>query len=343
MKENYWWLTPHIEDIRDFKAQDVFWDTNAQLESKFSLLDYVSANNQWNTLRCTNYAKANLLSALNNFERWYKKNEWKFIIINADKLWGNCLKTYPDLFSEKTWWPLRETIKSAQKNWYEDLDWNKYKIKGFAISNKNVGALKNAIKMTSKSFLKWVYTGCDVFKVWWKTQNFTLCKSNWKLHILRWEYDRDSWHTIIIIGWDDNIFWEWKWWFLCLNSYWNKWGFYKNWTFYIPYEEISWLYWPYIVYDITEEWFLFKDVSISSPYYDACKFCLEKWIIRWYNWEAIPDSKDRIFWVSNILTLQEYLQIKKNLWKLFGGIEDIIYNNSITRWEFAQIIYKNIK
>ena len=66
MKEIYWWLTPHTEDPRDFKAQDVFWSISVQwLESKFSLLDYVNANNQWATSRCTNYAEANILSCLN--------------------------------------------------------------------------------------------------------------------------------------------------------------------------------------------------------------------------------------------------------------------------------------
>lgn len=342
--EIYWWCWELIEDVRDFKAENVFWSNLISQDvsniKQYSLIDFVRPNNQWQTPRCTNYSAWNNLSIQNNFERNNRKQN--LIEVNSDYMWDNCIKDYPKLFWPQ-WWYLRETLLSIQKNWYIDKDKNKYKVKWFAVIQKNIDSLKNAIYLSSKSFLKWVYTWCDVFTTDDWSNNFTYCKKTWKLYVDRKSEARLDWHCISLCGWDDNIFWEWKWWFQYVNSYWEQWWFYKNWTWYIPYEEISSLYWPFIIYDTSDLVFIFKDVSNQSPYYSAIKYVFDNQIMNWYNSE--------IFWIDDKLTLEQFAIIKQrclnSMWVDFqkdfsekiNKYADFSKEKVYTRWEIANFIY----
>jgi hypothetical protein len=88
-----------------------------------------------------------------------------------------------------------------------------------------------------------------------------------------------------------------------LNSHGKKWGYYKNGTFKIKWEDFEKID---IMYFLIEDNMIFKDVSSETPLADHIKWLADEGISTGYDKDKIPNQEDRCFKPNQNITRAEF-------------------------------------
>lgn len=199
-------LPLEFADARDFKAEETIQlDTSIKLPKSFSLGEWIySTNYQWAYGSCTSNATSHWVQVLNVKENWVKPETSNIITPSWRDLWSKMGHDLNDI--NDSWDYVEKAVKTALKNWISNEEWGVSTFDWYAYGewtedNKWIEAIK-----------RYLYNWNPV--VWCMRWN----KTTWtelslgELKTVIPTLERDGWHAITCVWWDE-------WWLWFVNSW----------------------------------------------------------------------------------------------------------------------------
>jgi hypothetical protein len=284
-------------DSRDYIADHLLWSGDVNLPLVVNLIDFCITHNQGNTNHCTAYWLTHIFQILNSIERELK------VKLSPEEQWANQLIN-PWTAREEMWDYLQSALKSLKNYWLNY--WNeKLTINWYAVVHRWSFKWYLAKKMP-------IYTWTHFTKT-----NYKKAKETW---VWGWmDGPVTWWHAIAIIWYDENYYknknWEKETVYIALNSWWDKWWFFGNWTFLIREKDLENLFTSYVVFDDVDIKKIFKDVSEKSPLSEYIKWWAEKQLIKGYGDENLPND-EKLFMPDKPITRAELMVVLKRFYDL---------------------------
>ena len=200
-------LPEDLADARDFKAEaTIELDTSIKLPSSFSLWEWIySTNYQWAYGSCTANSTSHWVQVLSVKSKWVKPTKENIVTPSWRDLWT---KMWHDLKNVNDSWDYVENaVGTAYKKWIMNEEWGVSTFDWYAThdwerSTKGIETIK-----------RYLYNSNPV--VWCLRWN----KTTWA-ELTKWELkteisvaDRDWWHAVCCVGWDETWLWfvnSWK-------------------------------------------------------------------------------------------------------------------------------------
>lgn len=257
-------LPQEFASATDFKAEETIdLDWSIKLPKHFSLWEWVySTNYQWKYGSCTANSTSHWVQILNVKAKWIKPVNSNLITPNWKDLRKNMWHDIKDV--NDRWDYVENAVSTAYKKWITNEEWGVSNIDGYATQtwspdDKWIETIK-----------RYIYNGQPIIWVLQWSDKITWSElTNWKLKTFIPVNERNGWHAIACVWWDEGGLWF-------LNSWrTNDWKGLKS-RFYVAYDFLkksgtmfNWRYWvPFK-----------KEQAIQDPEYikrkNIYKACIE--------------------------------------------------------------------
>lgn len=235
-------LPVEFASATDFKAEETIeLDLSVKLPKSFSLGEWIyTTNYQWAYGSCTSNATSHWVQILNVKDKWIKPTKENLITPSWRDLWTKMWHNLKDI--NDSWDYVEKAVTTALKEWIANEEWGISTFDWYATANWTTD------KSGIEKIKRYIYNGNPV--IWCLQWNRTTWNelSAWQLKTVIPYGERDGWHAIACVGWDEGWLWfvnswrtnDWKWLksrFYATYEFLMKSGTMLNWRYWLPFKK----------------------------------------------------------------------------------------------------------